>query len=238
MSFTLEKIVPWGRSFDEYAAMFSLSNADLEKHIIGCGDGPASFNAELTKRGGHVVSADPVYQFSAPEIKERILATYDQVMEQTRKNKDEFVWANIKSIEELGRIRMEAMNRFLEDYQNGKGRYIPAELPTLPFTDAEFDLALCSHFLFLYSDHLTVGFHIESLKELCRIAPEVRVFPLLELGAKESRHLGAVIDNLNEDGYECTVEKVCYEFQRGGNEMLRVKSSTTNAGNAKSRAAD
>lgn len=35
MSFTLEKVVPWGRSFDEYAAMFSLSNADLDKRILG-----------------------------------------------------------------------------------------------------------------------------------------------------------------------------------------------------------
>ena len=42
MSFTLEKVVPWGRSFDEYTAMFSLTETELEKHILGCGDGPAS----------------------------------------------------------------------------------------------------------------------------------------------------------------------------------------------------
>ena len=233
MSFTLEKVVPWGRSFDEYVAIFSLSNTDLDKRILGCGDGPASFNTELTRRGGSVVSVDPIYQFSERKIKERILETYDQVIEQTKNNKDEFVWTHIKSIEELGRIRMEAMNRFLEDYHNGKDRYIQAELPTLAFADEEFDLALCSHFLFLYSEHLTVGFHIQSLKELCRIAHEVRVFPLLELGSKKSRHLGAVVDRLNEDGYECTVKKVSYEFQREGNEMLRVKSS--NKANAAER---
>ena len=32
--------------------MFDLSAADLGRRILGCGDGPASFNAELTAQGG------------------------------------------------------------------------------------------------------------------------------------------------------------------------------------------
>ena len=59
----LSEIVPWGRSFDEYTKMFSLSESDLKKTILCCGDGPACFNAELSKVGGTVVSVDPVYQF-------------------------------------------------------------------------------------------------------------------------------------------------------------------------------
>jgi hypothetical protein len=59
MGFTLKKIVPWERSYDEYVAMFSLTEVDLERHILGCGDGPAGFNSELTKRGRHVISVDP-----------------------------------------------------------------------------------------------------------------------------------------------------------------------------------
>jgi hypothetical protein len=42
----LTEIVPWGRSFDEYRAMFALSEGDLGGRILGCGDGPASFNAK------------------------------------------------------------------------------------------------------------------------------------------------------------------------------------------------
>lgn len=45
-----------------------------------------------------------------------------------------------------------------------------------------FDLAVCSHLLFLYSEHLSEDFHVESIKELCRVAGEARIFPLLELG--------------------------------------------------------
>lgn len=47
MGFTLDKVVPWGRSYDEYVSMFDLSGADLGVRILGCGDGPAEFNAAL-----------------------------------------------------------------------------------------------------------------------------------------------------------------------------------------------
>ncbi len=227
MGFTLEQVVPWGRSYEEYASMFSLSEIDVQKRILGCGDGPAGFNAELTYRGGRVTSVDPIYQFSADEIKRRIEETYETVLEQTRKNQNEFVWKSIKNVDELVEVRMEAMNQFLEDYPLGKakGRYITGNLPDLPFPDNEFDLALCSHLLFLYSEHFDAEFHLKSIVELCRVAHEVRVFPLLELGAKKSRHLDEVVAKLAAYGCECAIEKVEYEFQKGGNEMLVVKSS-------------
>ena len=37
----LHEIASWGRSFEEYRRMFSLSDADLSGRILGCGDGPA-----------------------------------------------------------------------------------------------------------------------------------------------------------------------------------------------------
>ncbi|MHB1287397.1 MAG: hypothetical protein ACYCYP_12760, partial [Leptospirales bacterium] len=140
------------------------------------------------------------------------------------KNAREFVWTSIASVEELGKTRQEAMNAFLEDYPRGllEGRYREAELPVLPFGPREFGLALCSHFLFLYSAHLTEEFHLQSIRELCRIAGEVRVFPILELGAVPSRHLDPVIDRLSREGYRIALEEVPYEFQRGGNQMMRA----------------
>jgi len=224
MSFTLEKVVPWGRSYEEYLSMFSLSDVDLTKRILGCSDGPAGFNAQLTRQGGQVISVDPIYQFSASEIKSRIEETYEMVLSETRKNYHEFVWTQIKNVDDLGRARMEAMLEFLADYPNAKGRYLVGELPTLDFTNQAFDLALCSHFLFLYSEHFSLDFHIQSIIELGRVAQEVRIFPLLELGTRKSRHLGEVIECLSELGYECVVEKVAYEFQKGGHEMLRISS--------------
>ena len=77
MAFQLDTIVPWGRNFDEYRRMFGLTPADLRLRLLGCGDGPASFNAELTASGGQIVSCDPLYRFSALQILDRIDETYE-----------------------------------------------------------------------------------------------------------------------------------------------------------------
>jgi hypothetical protein len=226
MAFTLEDVVPWGRQLIEYQRMFDLSPQDLKGAILGCADGPASFNAELNMAGGRVISADPLYRFSAPEIGRRVGETFDVVMHQTRTNHEQFVWGGvIADIESLGRVRRDAMDRFLGDYDQGRseGRYVSCELPLLPFDEGSFNLAVCSHFLFLYSAHVSLEFHIESILELCRVAAEVRIFPLLELGSRPSRHLAGVVAALGRRSVEVTIEQVDYEFQRGGNQMLRVR---------------
>jgi hypothetical protein len=114
------------------------------------------------------------------------------------------------------------MRRFLADFDGGRrdGRYVVASLPNLPFADASFDLALCSHLLFLYSDHLSLEFHIASIREMLRVAVEVRIFPLLTLGCERSMHLGPLCRAMSEEGYVVDERQVDYEFQRGGNSML------------------
>lgn len=222
--FTLDHVVPWGRSFDEYRRMFMLIDADLRLRILGCADGPASFNAEATRRESTVVSADPLYRLEAVQIRNRIAATYDHVLDQTRRNAEAFVWDTIGSVEALGQIRMAAMQDFLEDYDRGKaaGRYVDAELPTLPFGDTSFDLALCSHFLFLYSDQLGEAFHRAAIREMCRVASEVRIFPLLTLGGQRSPHVESSTEEARHAGFDVSIEYVPYEFQRGGNQMMRI----------------
>ena len=206
--------------------MFALTEADLASRILGCGDGPASFNAKLTRRGGRIVSCDPLYQLDAARIRRRIDETSAEVLDQTRRNAHEFVWDDaIPDVDALKRLRMAAMSTFLDDYEQGRreGRYVVAGLPSLPFADGAFDLALCSHFLFLYSQQRDEAFHLESMRELCRVARDVRVFPLLALGGQLSPHLDATREALAADGWEASVERVPYEFQRGGNDMLRVR---------------
>jgi hypothetical protein len=224
MAFQLTDVIPWGRTFDEYAAMFALDDMDRSRSILGCGDGPASFNAEALQRNIKVVSADPLYQFSVPQIRKRIADTAPTVARETKENAQNFVWTRFNSVTELVAARMTAMQVFLADFDAGlqQGRYVPAELPNLPCFDRTFDLALCSHFLFLYSEHHEAQFHIQALRELCRVAQEVRVFPLLELSGALSRHLSEVVSALEADGCNVSIEPVNYEFQKGGNQMLRL----------------
>jgi len=226
MGFTLNKVVPWGRSYEEYVDMFSLTEWDLGLRILGCGDGPAAFNSKLTDRGGRVVSVDPIYAFDSAQIKSRIDETYEVVMAQLLKNQGDYVWNNITSVEKLGEMRISAMNDFLTDFTLGKheGRYVTGELPLLPFGEGQFDIALSSHFLFLYSSQLTSDFHIKAIREMLRVAHEVRIFPLVSLDGSQSQHLRMVVDHFSDNGFNVKTMCVPYEFQRGGNEMLVINS--------------
>ncbi len=225
MAIKYSSVVPWGRSLSEYVDMFNLSQSDLDKKILGCGDGPASFNFELTQKGGQVVSIDPIYQMSKVEIENRISETYDDVINQTSKNREKFVWKNIKSVEELGEIRISSMRKFLDDFECGlrENRYISLEMPNLPFSDNQFDLSLSSHFLFLYSDNLNYDFHLKSIREMLRVSGEVRIFPIMDLNANISPYVDDIQNELKRDGVESEIIRVNYEFQRNGNEMLRLR---------------
>ena len=224
MAFKLEKVMPWGRSMQEYVRMFDLTPDDLDMRILDCGGGPASFNAEMSRRGYKVVSCDPVYQFSAEAIAQRIQETYQKVIDGVLANRDKYVWQEIQSPEQMGHLRMAAMRIFLEDLPLGiqQGRYLTAELPVLPFNSSQFDLAVCSHLLFTYSDLLSEDFHLASILEMCRVAGEVRIFPLSNISGEASLHLSPVMSELAARGYRVEIKRVPYEFQKGANQMLRV----------------
>lgn len=223
----LKSIVPWGRSLAEYQSMFCLSEQDLTCAILGCGDGPASFNAQLTQMGGNVVSVDPTYAFSQADFELRISQVYDEIMAQMALTQHQYIWQSIRSLEALGEVRMSAMQQFLADFERGKadGRYITASLPTLPFLDQQFDLALCSHFLFLYSEQVDCHAHIASMRELTRVAKEVRVYPLVTLKGEPSHYLEPVIKALSEDGVKCERRQTAYQFQKGAVDMLVARSA-------------
>jgi hypothetical protein len=173
VTFRLRDVVPWGRSYDEYLSMFALTERDLDRRILGCGDGPASFNAVSTRHGGQVVSCDPMYRFSAAELRSRIAETATVIAAEATRNADEFVWDHFSSVDDLIETRMSAMGEFLLDYPVGRSanRYIDASLPELPFVNDQFDMALCAHLLFLYSEQYDGEFHVKSVQELLRVAP-------------------------------------------------------------------
>jgi len=205
--------------------MFSLSEDELNLRILGCADGPASVNAELHAQGSHrYISVDPIYVFSGTEIEFRVHDTYDTIVSQVKKNSHRYLWNHFSDPDAQGAARLAAMRHFLTDYESGmaEGRYIAGSLPRLPFSNKEFDLCLCSHLLFLYSEQLSQDFHITALLEQLRVAREVRVFPLFDLNCQRSIHLDPVRHSLDKEGYYSELVKVAHEFQKGANEMLRV----------------
>lgn len=225
MAMQLEQVVPFGRSLDEYRLMFSLSQEDLTKAIVGVADGPASFNAEMHALGQRVVSVDPLYMFSAADIEERFYAVVDGIIQQVTATPDDWIWSYHRSPDHLRDSRVRALAHFLADYDNGKlqGRYVTGDLPRLDFRTAQFDLALCSHFLFLYSDHFPYEFHRAAIYDMLRVAREVRIFPLMTLRLKPSPYVEPLVQDLPAQGYVAEIETVGYELQRGGNQMLSIK---------------
>jgi hypothetical protein len=224
MAFLLENVVPWGRNLNEYKKMFKLTDEDLSKKIIGFGDGPASFNFEASRLGYNVTSLDPIYQFTKTELEKRIKDTKDIVMEQMKKNVDNYLWTEIKNLHELEQVRMSAMKTFIEDYDKGKNdsRYIYHELPNkTQFNENSFDIGLSSHFLLMYPG-LGYDFHVKSINEMLRVSREIRIFPIVDLDGKRSELTNKIIEHFAKD-YDVKIVSTSYEFQKGGNLMLHIK---------------
>ena len=221
------KPIPWGRNASEYLAMFALDDVPTTARILDVAGGPASFAAERSAQGAPTVACDPLYANEKEHLATGIELARESVMRLVREEKERFVWTTLKDPETLERTRMKAMHRFLDDFEAGcaSGRYRTGALPNLPFEDDSFDLALCSHFLFLYSEDLDLSFHVTAIEELLRVAPLVRIFPLLEMNGQPSRHLERVLETLDSRGHRPRIQQVSYEFQRGGDEHLEARRS-------------
>jgi hypothetical protein len=99
---------------------------------------------------------------------------------------------------------------------------VPGELPHLPFADNAFELTVSSHLLFSYADRLDLAFHRDGILELMRVTrDELRIFPLVAMGAVSYPHLDQLRAQLADHGITTQVADVAYEFQAGGNQMLR-----------------
>jgi hypothetical protein len=222
-AFALPHAVPWGRNAAEYTAFFDLADVPRDAPLLDCAAGPSSFTAEANARH-RVVAADPLYATDADSLWRAIEAARAAMMPAVLQARGRFVWDWHGSPEGLEATRMQAMRTFRDDFAapSPKDRYVAATLPQLPFRDGTFAIALCSHFLFLYSGHFDLDFHVAALRELLRVAREARIFPLLDLDGEPSRHVEPAIAALRGDGLSAEVLPVAYEFQRGGNRMLRV----------------
>jgi len=220
----LSEAVPWGRNLEEYRMMFALGDGELNSRILSVADGPASFNVELSQQGRKVVSVDPIYQFTATEIQSRIDSVTPKIRKIVIQDSDRFCWDYYRDADHLVEIRHAAMAKFLADFSSDKvrSRYITGSLPLLPFEDNSFGLAVCSHFLFLYDHLFDFEFLKASCRELLRVAEDVRIFPLLGFEGERSAQLKPLLAWLDGCGFGHEVVRVDHEFQRGGNEMLRL----------------
>lgn len=94
-------------------------------------------------------------------------------------------------------------------------------LPQLPYSDQSYDLALCSQILFLDDANYTENFCVELLVELCRVANEARVWPVMNNHGHPSLYLGPVLKILQEKAFGVELKQV-NEATHPGEALLRV----------------
>jgi hypothetical protein len=224
MAFLLDKVVPWGRTQEEYVKMFSLTASDLHKNIASFGDGPATFNYQQSINGQKVTSFDLIYQLTREQIESKIYKTKDIVMEQMRQNKNNYTWFHFKDESDLEQCRMGAMRLFLNDFDKGKqeGRYVYHILPNkTDYTDDSFDIGLSSHFLLMYTN-LGYEFHVKTIDEMLRICKEIRITPIVDLDG-EPTELAEQIITYYKKSYDVQIILTDYLFVKNSNQMLRIR---------------
>lgn len=209
------------RTEDEYLAMFDLDMAALSgRRVLDCPGGAAAFVAAAARAGVRATAVDPVYAGDREELIGHARAEAHRGNAYVRANAHRFVWEHFADPADHDRRRREAVERFAADLRSAPHRYVAASLPTLPFADGHFDLALTSHLLFSYDDRLDLGFHLRAIRELLRVANHVRVFPTHSMRFERSSLVEPVIGSLSGEGVDIEARRSPYEFQRGGDELL------------------
>ncbi len=228
MTIPYRDILLWGHSFDAYTRMFALTEADLKLKILDCCGGPSSFNSILTQKGGNVISTDEIFNLPKKKLEQKVNEVFDEMLSVIEANQDKFTWDDIKSPQALADIRRENIEIFLNDFEQGKeaGRYISDVPPNLHFQHYEFDLALVSHYFFANCPEQSVEYHVESVNNLCDVAKEVRIFPLLDSNGEIPEIVGPVTQALHQAGLGVEIKAAPYRFQKKGNAMLRAWAQT------------
>lgn len=217
------EIVVSSRPYEEYLAMFGLTEAEvLAGPVLDCPGGAGGFAAGARARGGSVVSADPVYARPPEAVVTESRAGLARGLAYLERNRDAYVWTWFRDIDDLTARRGAGLDAFAADFRGADARYVPASLPDLPFADGAFGLALSGYLLFTYPDHLDLDRHRAALTELARVAGEVRVYPLIDTTYVRYPHLDVLRRELEAGGRPTEVRRVAYEFQRGADEVLIV----------------
>ncbi|WP_414468783.1 class I SAM-dependent methyltransferase [Methanobacterium sp. ACI-7] len=213
-----------GRSYEEYLKMFNLDLQKLrDKKILDCAAGASSFTARMTENGYDAKAADILYDKEPSFLQNRCREHLTVLVEALADLEGHFVWDFFKDLDDLKQHRMNSCIEFYEDYKNNRANYIKADLLNIPFKNNSFSLVLCSHLLFIYDHRLNYDFHINSVKEMLRVTKnEVFVYPLVKHKSIKSEFVKRIEQDLDKNA-NIMIEKVDYEFRRGGNEMMKLQ---------------
>ena len=222
----MRKWVLWGHQFSEYQGMFDLPNHLSKKNILELACGPTLVNQELNHYS-RIVSCDPWFSNDLADIKQKFTDSFKQQVDNIRRHPERFDLNSYGGIDNLIAARHSNMEKFFADYALGwqDKRYQQLHVPNkLAFASSSFDLALCANFLFTDLPEQDIEFHIEFLKEMARVAHDVRIYPLTNYKAKPAKLLGPILLALQQQGYQVSIQDVSFRFVPESKAMLSIKS--------------
>lgn len=212
------------RSLDEYSAMFGLLEEELRRRIVDCPGGAASAVAEISAAGGDAIAVDPQYALGAADLRARVMADLERAMAEKRDRGREFDWSIRGGVVGHEAVRRRAAERMLDHLGREPERYVAGALPYLPLATDSADLVLCSHLLFTYADRMDRDDHVAAIVEMARVAPEVRIYPLVDHAGNPLPELvRSVIARLKKERLACRIEPVERPFQLAATTRLVVE---------------
>jgi SAM-dependent methyltransferase len=211
------------RSAAEYRAMFDLTDLASDS-VLDCCAGGASFTAEV---GGAATALDPVYAMGQAKLPDLMRDGLQVTGALAQTHAEHFDWSWYGDPARKDAMRVAAGQRFLADLVARPERYIAGDLHHLPFADNSFDLVLCSHLLFTWSDVLDADWHRKAIEELVRVSrDEVRIFPtVVQKTGAPVPFLPTLRAVLAARGVSSRFVKVPYMFQVGADEMLVLRAN-------------
>ncbi|MFX1394079.1 MAG: hypothetical protein ACFFAH_10935 [Promethearchaeota archaeon] len=221
----LDKVALIGRTFEEYEKIFRLNDFKSNNvSILDVGSGVSSFCAEASKIRMNVIAMDPIYDYDSIELEFKCSKDLNLIIKELNGVEHLYKWEIFRSKEELKKQREKAYKAFIKHYKYNRGKqYISEKMPKTTFKNNQFDIIISSHLLFLYDHIYDYSFHKESIIEMLRIcSKEIRIFPLVNLYGKTSTFLQEFLNDANFMHYKRLIERVDYEFIRGGNKFLRI----------------
>ncbi len=230
--FRFGEVVFFGRDIGEYVTMFDLDLGAMRgMRVLDCPSGPAAFAKQAEEIGITAVACDPMYAQDDVRILRQVVDNDAENV--TRKQHQNMALFHRQLVPTT--VRRQAMEIFLKDYTAGRasGRYVAAQLPSLPFADQSFDIVLSANLLFLYSDTNSGGmlenspfdleFHMKAIKELARLTKkEVRIYPLKGPWKGDHAFLRPLIDQLESESFKVEFKDVAQRDIIGAEQMMVI----------------
>ena len=222
----MRKWVLWGHHLNEYMDMFGLTSDLTRLKLLEFGCGPTAINQELTAKGGDVISCDPWFEANQEHMQQRFLKHFNQQLTRVEQYPERFDFNKYGGMNFFIEKRQQGMQTFFKDFANGytSGRYCGLAEDKLPFASARFDLALCSNYFFADLPEQNLDFHLHWIHELCRVAGELRIYPLTDQEGQVSHLLGQVLLALQQNHYEVAIENVAFRLVPASEAVLRVRA--------------